>query len=439
LFEVGLALVRTDDFRPNALSQFIVWGAVWYIHHRISQDPQQDSKRLRLYRASGSLVGLFTVALATAFVLTIALSAVYSSLFDTVAIDAGSERLREGLVGLTVGLLIWWRYWLSSYAHADRDVVWHGYGLLTGVLPGLITLLTGLTMLAFWILDWLRDSGGSAAEHFELTPNALAAIGVGTLLWAYHRAVLRTSAADERTEIDRVYDYLVSAVGLLAAASGVATVLVAVVQGLVPGDASGGAGDETSVLMGAIALLIVGLPVWWRSWSKIQRIRAAQPEAELVSASRRIYLFALFGVGGVAALISLLTLGVQVLEDLFSGRLGSETLFSIRISIALVITVGAIAAYHWIVRREDQDDMPAAEERLVLVRSIVLVSANGPDIASEIERRTGVRVRTWDRPDSDVDVATDDVVEAIEQGEHSRLLLIARPGQVEAIPYRELR
>ena len=235
-----------------------------------------------------------------------------------------------------------------------------------------------------------------------------------------------------------MYDYLVAAVGLLAAGGGVTTILVAVVQAALPGDVSSGDAGEASVLMAAISLLAIGLPVWWRSWSKIQRIRIADPTVELASGTRRIYLFALFGVGGVVALVSLLTLGVQALEDLFSGVFGSETIFDIRIPLALVVTVGAIAGYHWTVRQEDQRDAPDEEDELV-VRSVILISADGADLASTVEQRTGVKVRHWHRPDSDAIASVDDVVGAIEHGTHPRLLVIARPDRVESIPYSESR
>jgi len=129
---------------------------------------------------------------------------------------------------------------------------------------------------------------------------------------------------------------------------------------------------------------------------------------------------------------------VQALEDLFSGVFGSETIFDIRIPLALVVTVGAIAGYHWTVRQEDQRDAPDEEDELV-VRSVILISADGADLASTVEQRTGVKVRHWHRPDSDAIASVDDVVGAIEHGTHPRLLVIAWPDRVESIPYSESR
>ena len=435
---VAEAALGGREFEPVDLSRLIVWGAVWYLHYRLAEHEGRTG-RLRLHLLGGSLVGLIMVAVAAGFGLSTVLERIYLSLFGGSLISDFGGSIRQAFVGLVIGGAIWVRYWLTVSVRLERDSLWHGYVLLAGVLGGLITAVTGLAMIVFTVLDWfVTGSRPAAAGHFDTLPGALTALGVGGALWLYHTAVLRSKDPAARAEVDRVHDYLVSAVGLVAAAAGLAIVVVAVVQSLLPGDVVSG-GDEASTVVWAITLLVVGGPLWWRTWSAIQRERALTPQVELSSPSRRIYLFALFGIGGVVALVSLLTLVVRLLEDMFEGGFGSETIYGIRVAVALVVTVGAVAAYHWAVHKEDRATAAEVEDVALAVRFIVLVSAGGGEVAKVVNERTGVRVRVWERPDAEVVASADEVVAAIETGTHDRLLVIARESGLEVLPYTEQR
>ena len=438
LFQVAEAIVGVDTFRPASLARFLVWGAVWVIHFRIAES-HEHAGRLRVHVLGGSLIGLVAIAVAVGSILNSFLSSIYEQISDTTLVAGGGDDLKRAVIGLVIGGAVWFRYWYLTYGRMGRDGLWQTYVLMAGVLAGLVTMLVGLTVTLFSAIDWFfGGASGSAARHFDGVPGTLATLGVGWAIWSYHRSILHADRPTARSEADRVYEYLVAAVGLFAAAAGLATVLVAVIESLVPGGLAARDAGETSTLMAAIAVLIVGIPVWWRTWRQIQRLRIAQPAIELSSPTRRIYLFALFGLGGVTALISLLSLTVTALEDLFDSRFGSETIYSVRVQIALVITVGAIAAYHWSIRKEDQQDAPAVDDLPERpVRAIVLVSANGRELADDVTKLTGVRVRVWDRPGSEEVASLDDIVGAIEQGTHPRLLIVARADGLEVIPYTE--
>ena len=435
-FLVAQAVFGINDFEPESLAMAVVWGAVWWIHYRIGSQAHHAG-RLRLHLAAGSFTGLLTIAIAAGALITAAMTVVFDRLIGTTTIvTSDSDIFLQAFIGLVIGAAIWTRYWLTTYATVNRDAVWHGYVLLAGVLGGLATLLISATVLLFVVLDWFfGGSGSSAASHFQDIPGVTAGIAVGVGLWGYHRSVLRGKGPVARSEIDRIYQYLVAGLGLLAAAGGLTTILVALIEAILPGRLSSNTGGDGLIV--AVAILLVGVPVWWRTWADIQRRRTADPVQELSSPSRRVYLFALFGLGGVTALISLLTLAYMVFRDLFDGAFGSGTAYSIRWPLALVIMVGAVAAYHWVIRKEDELDAPAEEDVQHDVRLAVLVSANGRAIADEVAMQTGVRVRAWDRPDTEATASVEAVIDAITAGTHPRLLLIARDGTIEALPYTE--
>jgi hypothetical protein len=437
LFGVGEAILGIDDFDPAGLARALVWGLVWAIHWKLSarQDP---GNLLWLHLVAGSATGLVIVAFSFAGLINSAVSVVYETVFGITIVSRDSELLGQSIIGLAIGGATWWHYWLRTFQDRVRQTAWKAYVLLAGVLGGLVTLLASTAGFLFLILDWFFGGVDERAPvHFEAIPSLLGAMAVGAALWAYHRSVFRSDGPTERDEARRLYDYLVAGVGLVAATAGITTIVVAAIQSVLPSSAvlsdSGGA----STLMDAIAAIAVGVPVWRNAWQGIQRHRAATPAQELASGTRRIYLFALFGVGGVVALGALLTLAVTVLEDLFDSAFGSSTIYDIRVPLALVITVGAVAAYHWSVRSEDQEDTPAPEEIELPVRLVVLVSNDGRDVSDQITSELGIRVRVWDQPEGTDAPSFETLREIIETGTHPRLLVIAQPGGFTAVPYTE--
>ena len=215
--------------------------------------------------------------------------------------------------------------------------------------------------------------------------------------------------------------------------SGVVAVIAAAVQAVAPSVIA--LPGDRSTLANALALLVVGIPVWWRYWSAVQRRREADPESEIRSTTRRVYLIVLFGLGGIAVLGAMLSLTFELLTGVLDGNLGTSTLYAIRIQIGLVVAVGAVAAYHRAIRRHDLSEAPAAPESVV--RSVILLGSGGREVARMLEERTGVRARMWERPDEQFSLPTESVLEAVEAAEHRQLLIVARPDGIEVIPYSE--
>ena len=251
----------------------------------------------------------------------------------------------------------------------------------------------------------------------------------------YHRAVLAEQVRAARTEIRRIYEYVISAVGLLGLASGMTVLLVAVIQQLVPASGVVAGDSEINTLLGAVTILVVGGPLWWSFWSRIQRIRAAEPDAELRSRTRRIYLGLLFGVGGVTALISLVVAVFAVFEDIFDGRFGGDTIVDAAPAIALVLTTGALAGYHWLVFKEDRVDMPAA--LVSPLKEVVLLGVvNASELAHRLSDEFDVRVTSWDRLDGPGGfVGAGELIGSLESIVHERVIVVAWDGGHRIVPF----
>lgn len=255
---------------------------------------------------------------------------------------------------------------------------------------------------------------------------------VGLLVWWYHHAVLEAAGAQSRTELRRVYEYLMAGTGLLAAAAGLATVLVALIEALTgPRDVLVTA-SSLNTLLGALTLLVVGAPVWWVYWQRIDRAAQADPAGERSSSTRRIYLFILFGLGGVAAVVSLISGVYVLLEDALEGSMDAETVRRTRFAVGVLLTAGAVSAYHWAVYRSDRDHGPV---RPSAPRFVLLVGPVDQATARAVAGGTGSHVQAWRRTDgAAVPWSVEEVVGLLEGSPAQEVIVLSDAGGLRVIP-----
>ena len=210
------------------------------------------------------------------------------------------------------------------------------------------------------------------------------------------------AAVTLQAEVTRVYEYLMAGIALLAAAVGVTLVIVALVESLIPV-----AGIElgTSVvnsLLSGVTLLLVGGPLWWVFWSRINRVASDS------------------------------TLGTRM-NSALQGNLDVRVVRDLRIPVAILLAAGAISGYHWSVYRDDRSRLPAPQARLG-ARYVLLVGAPEPALVGAVEHRTGARVDLWVRADGLAGPwMVDDVVAAVQASPTPALTIIASPAGLETV------
>lgn len=422
------------SFRVDLLAIAMVWGAGWFAIWRISQ-LWGDPGKMQLERAAGSAIGLAGMATALWFIPSIALRSIYDASFGLRVADDLGAGLWYGLVGLAIGGTTWWWYWLRHTAGSEATPVWRGYVLLVGVLSGLVTAILASSTVLFSVLQWIfgDPKSSDAAQHFEILPWTLPAVAVGVAVWAYHRAALTAAVGAARSETTRTYEYLVAAAGLVATAGGITTLLVALLRSLGSSIAGGG---SANVLVAAVTLLIVGAPLWWIFWSRIQRHTSTDPEEELSSGVRRIFLSLLFGVGGFVALISLIVIVFNIIEGLFMGLAGTALRES-TVPFALVVTMGLLAWYHWKVFVGDRAARSGWVDP-IRVRDITLLGGDA-DLQDQIETNLGLQVRRWRRLDAPAtgEINATTVIDGIQAVETEKVLVIVGDGTFEIVPFEE--
>lgn len=364
------------------LAGMVSWGGIW-LAHWLWAKRHLTRGRNTAHLLLGSLVGLVTASIGFIDLLGGSLDLLVRS-----TLTSPLPVLGTAAGPLVAGVFVWSRYWALDALRLPRRGLWLVYVLLIGVGGGLvlalITASTSLWHVAVWFLG--DPSSEQAIQHFNGVWFSLAAAVLGALLWWYHRTILGHL---ERSEVRRIYEYLVSGLALVAAAVGVGTVIVALIEAATPGTDVGL--TSTNTLLAALTLLLVGTPVWWLFWARIQRALGSDPHAERASTTRRVYLVVLFGVAGVATVIAAITAGVTFFNDVIEGSPGVSTVRLLRYSLGTIAAAAAVFAYHFAVYRADRQ-APAPEQHGP--RSVLFIG--GPhDAAAQLTELGDARVEHW--------------------------------------------
>jgi hypothetical protein len=386
------ALVEGRLDAPAAVA-VLVWGALWWIAHLLDVRTL-DGPRRRPLLLLGSLVGWVLSMLGLVWLLGAALAAF---VLPTPAVIVGATSpIGEAAAALASGLPIWVWYWRHRLARTEVDGWWLAYVLPLGVGASLVIAVTGVSIVADRVLvRVLGESSGTAAEYAAGTSTAVGLAVVGALSWWYHRQVMALRGPAQRTELVRVVDYLLAGIALVAAAVGIALAVVALLEALAPTAAILVGEPVVNLVLAAVTLLLVSGPLWWVFWSRIRRVRAAEPTVEVASPTRRVYLLVLFGVAGVVAVAVLLVAAFLVLDDLLAGHLGAGTVADVRVPVGMLAASATISAYHWAVYREDRRIRPAAAPPRRGPSQVLLVGPADEMLVAELRRATGARVEAW--------------------------------------------
>ena len=434
LHQVLSWLITSEPQNRPALARLLVWTGVWAAHwwlHRRLVPPE----RSRLYHLAGSLIGLGTAVTGLAGLLG---GAVWSLVFTGSGdlLEVGSQ-WRGGVVTLLVGAPVWVLYWRVTALRDERDPAWLAYVLLAGVGGGLVVTVAAASSAVHTTLVWFVGAPRiqDASLHFHDVPLTGALAAVGLLVWWYHRTVLGEARTAPRTEVQRIYEYLMAGIGLVAAAVGLTILVAAAAEALAGTRTELLADSAVNTLLGAATVLAVGAPVWWLYWQRAQRARGSAPAVECSSPTRRIYLVLLLGLGSVTAVVATLVAVYLLFDDAVSGTVGAATLRSMRFPLGILLSTGAVAAYHWGIFQGDRPFAPATG-RPPVARQVFLVGPADPHIAGAVAEATGCRVQAWQTRDEGAPWSVADVVAALDSVDASDVLVLSDGAGLRTVPVR---
>jgi hypothetical protein len=453
-----------DNLNVSDFAAPLVWGAVWYFHWRTEIAEGQPSlvavtmRRLYVYLTAG--YGLVMLAVGAAVLLHGLLANAYAGLFTDALNNFGIDDLWNDDVRISfaialVGGSYWWFHWHRATDGDHTSELRLAAVYVLGIFGGLVVTVSGISIAVFGVLKWIldRQSGTSAASHFDMLPAAIAATIAGVALWKYHRIVSQQDAAeDEQRSIsgNRVYSYLSAAVGLATLAIGV-SILVGVVVGLITSAASSGVIVGTrwwgAPLAAAFTSLIVGAPLWVRHWLQWQASAVIADPTERTTLSRRAYMFSVFGIAVLATLISASVVLFRILQAIFENEIRASVFFDVRWGFGVVAAAALVSYYHWQVMKEDRALEPEPESGSEAEsapssppkRVTAVASTAARSTIDRIASQANATVTLWERrDDAGVPTLTDEqaseyaLAVSNATGEHV-LIVIDRSG-VQVIP-----
>lgn len=423
--------IGNENFRGSSIAQTVIWALSWYVHWRIAR--RSSTNMLSgIYLLIGSGIGLALLAVGFGGLIGNSLELLLNYK-DQLTVIERTNPLVNSAINILLGAPVWYLYWLKSARKISKDLLWSVYVLLIGVASSFITMVVSASVVIYDLLVWFFGDAREAtfARHFFDSATALGSALISLGIWSYHRIVLAVREAPEskqKNELHRVYEYLISGISLIAAALGILMIIVAAVESVTPGDISVGESGANSILL-AITLLIVGAPIWWYHWHRIEQ-RTSSVDGERESPTRRIYILMLFGVAGVAAIGSVITGVFLFLEDLLNGELALETLRSSRFAIGILVTNAAISGYHWCIYRQERE-IPI--HRVQKGKKITLVGPEDSNLLPNLKSQIKGDLELLIAKDGNLSWNVNDLVALIKGSEAHELLIINEKKGLRAI------
>ncbi|MRX43586.1 DUF5671 domain-containing protein [Agromyces kandeliae] len=435
---VSIATLVDGRWSAGGLAIGLVWALVWLWHRWMLRHPAKGPTRMSTVPlVIGAAYGLVVGASGAVSALAAVFDAAIRGASETVLVgrDSWAQAAVDALVWAAIGFAVWWWHWFRDGVRRIPTGFAAVALVVVGVLGGGAAMLGGIGTVVFVGLRLAFDPSEPASAILIPLGTAIAAAGVGSLVWLLHARI--AAAHSEGTR--RAAVLVMSGLGLIAAASGIGVVVNALLAELSSPLASSG---NRALLLGGLSAIVVGGPIWWLNWRPAHR----PDPAEAVDVGRRVYLVAVFGASAVVAIITLLVVGYRVFEFVLDPGTGFALVDRIRAPLGLLVATALVFAYHFAVWRRDRamisETGVSAERR---IGRIVLVASGDTEAAERaIAAATGARVVVWRRRDGgredgvDVEAPGPDaavVLAALEGVTAERVLVLVGPGdRVEAVP-----
>ena len=442
-----------DNFSAYFVGQALVWGVVWGYHWSVERQEQAAMSGLTLkrwYMYGTSVYTLIVLFGGVIGVVTVLFQWSYDNLFQTSVIisDGGvwNSTMQDGIASLVTGG-VWWGFHWFYLARSDvESTLRQVYLNLFAFLGGAITALAAIGTVLYTVIRWLlgETESPAASDHFRVVTEAVPFLFAGIVLLIYHWQALQDESrllAGRLAGAKRSFGYVMSAIGLGAAAVGISLIVGAVIGLILPESSASIAGAEPvrDQLAFALTAIIIGAPLWYWYWPRMQRTVREGGAEERGALARRIYIYGVLGVLALAGIGSLIGFLTGLFNDLLRGDLTVDFLRNGRWLLGIIAGAGALLPYHWQVLREDQRK---GGEPVSGLKFVTLLA--GGDSASELAKRLkealGVRIRLMRAVDeSGAPELSNEQMEALLQEIGSvtaeRLLIVAAEGQIKVYGY----
>jgi len=289
----------------NGLALVLVGAPIWIYTGRLIQSSLVDPAE------SDSLLRLVVLYILVFFSLTGCLIAAGTALYQTLRVILGMTTTLFGFMGLIAGPV--------SIA-LPLGLVWAYYGRSLGV-------------------ELKSPPLGSRLEDKESPSEDEQAL---------------QQEGQRRAGLRRLYFYVLSLLGLVAAFAGL-QLLFASLFDLLFGGSTLGSAPARNQLAAAIAALVIGIPVWIFAWRPMSSEAAREGEAgdySRRSLVRKVYLYVLLFAGVLGVMISAGVLIYQVLRAILGETVPDLALIVLQ-QVKTLLLFAALFAFHWMALRGD--------------------------------------------------------------------------------------
>lgn len=399
-------LLGTERFDGGSLARLVVFAGLWAIHWWMEENERPSTpetmavRRIYLYAiAAGSLA---VAATGLGQVIATILGAGFDAVTSTEIIGGSGlsgDGIKEAITLAVVMAPLWAAHWLVFAKDDIESVIRQLYLYPYALLGGVVTVLVATGIVLYNVLVWAFGvpDDSSAAAHFSGISAAVASLIVGGLIVIYHLSVSRREVdapVDTPFAPQKSYLYAMTALGLAGMVAAIGTVVTVVISLTTApdGDTIAGADGLRNAIAMAITFGAIGTPLWGYYWTRIQRALAAQDPTERNVLPRRVFIFAVLGIGMLALLGSVSTLAFVLFTAILEGSM-SNFLEDAQAAIAVLVPVVVFLPYYWLVYREDRrlapDDVLEKRPRKDVS---VLVMEGSIEFVRRLERALGYRI-----------------------------------------------
>lgn len=321
-------------------------------------EPESFAEIRRLYRFVWVLYGLLMAVYGVQQAISYAFS------FPTGVLgEIGGETAVNAIALMVIGSPIWyyaWRFLQDALVESDEKESYLRLGLLYLLtLGGVIVFLVSCGDLLYQLLQQLLGDGQSTNEFIrELGGPISVAVPFG-VIWAYYGKWLSQQFAfDEnlprRAGKHRLYTYVLSLLGLAATVAGLIALLSVLIDLVLGNNYLSDAGIREP-LSGAIATLVVGLPVWLVNWRSAQAQALADDDMgdhARRSVIRKAYLYLVLFASVIGGMVAAGTLVFNLVNTALGGG-SSDFWTAVLNQLATLILFIVLLVYHLLALRAD--------------------------------------------------------------------------------------
>lgn len=325
LFLTGsLNVLAGANYNPKGIASGLIAFLIWIFH--IKMINSYRSLMANLHR----FVGWFT---AMAGLVISSINALEWLINLCIGENSSETLIQESVIVAAISFPTVIFYWQNFDNLANKFEV-RAYRYLGGqVVPALFaTIAATFTLNA--TITWAL--GGDV--YWGEVPSTSAAVIVLFALIYFFRRLL---SGNERDEITRVYQYLLSAMAIV----GVTVSIGALIAGLLDKT------DQSDAIIFGASLMLTTFPTWWFHWRNCQFAMVVDFEQEHEAPIRRAYLYGLIGVPTLIALGSSVWVAYAFFKGLLIGELSNVELST---PVGILVSTGLVALYHLRINQREQ-------------------------------------------------------------------------------------